>query len=276
MIKQRRNRMRTRRYESILEGDSRLDVAEDICTALNIVDHFTDGDKWEVVYERGDDFITVTNTSVDDQMDGLFCEVEIDNIWATCFAPPVREGGDYVVIGRWRWMLPDILDRITALVGCGSDCALERRRNVHNSAIRNERRNVIRRGRRFNESAVYSQDYARRAQELEGLKDQALFDALQPGDILEGSWGYNRTITDYFIVKRKTAKRVVVHRIARKTGDQPGDSWGGWTVCPVLPPKEDDRKNDVQGMMSGSSIKIADYPQYLGVWGGDYGWENSD
>lgn len=135
--------MRTRSYEAAFEVDYVMDVAEDICTTLNIVDHFIDGDKLEVVYEKGDNFIKVKNTSVDDKMDCLFCEVEIDNIWATCFAPPVSESGDYGVIGRWRWMLPDILDHITSLVGCGADCALERRRNVRNRERRSEIRNTL-------------------------------------------------------------------------------------------------------------------------------------
>ena len=36
-----------------------------------------------------------------------------------------------------------IIYRITSLVGCGADCALERRSNAHNSVRRSERRNVI-------------------------------------------------------------------------------------------------------------------------------------
>ena len=141
----------------------------------------------------------------------------------------------------------------------------------------NAKRRSVKRTRKFErENAIYSQKHADRARELANLSDQALLDALQPGDILEGTWGYNRTITDYFIVKRKTAKRVVVHKLVSKNGNQPGDSWGGWTVCPVLPPKEDDSKKDVQGMMSGKDVKIADYPKYLSVYQGDYGWENMD
>lgn len=359
-----------------------LDVAQDICQALNIVDHFSDGDKWEVIYEEGDNFVTVKNTSVDDYMDGLFCEVEIDNVWAKCFAAPQDEGGDYVLIGKVRWLARDLLDKVTDLVGCGSECALEAKkhkavktetidtnldqlrgdmsdeliadlkvawkagnrkaellcsnhkmeiqkilkkygndmygmsdlsffdfRGGYDSLARdillyaniitdedierrymgiessrrsvrrceNTKRRSVKPSRKFERSnAVYSQKHADRARELANLSDQALMDALQPGDILEGTWGYNRTITDYFIVKRKTAKRVVVHKLVSKNGDQPGDSWGGWTVCPVLPPKEDASAKDVQGMMSGKDVKIADYPKYLSVYQGDYGWENMD
>jgi hypothetical protein len=382
------------------DAEARLDVAQDICQALNIVDHFSDGDKWEVIPHDSDGYVTVRNTSDDDYMDGLFCEVEIDNVWAKCFAAPDREGGDYVLIGKVRWLARDLLDKVTDLVGCGSECALESRfvRNrtrkferenavysqkyadrakeldglkgqelfdalqpgdilvcngmfttyyvikrktakslvVHeiegtvgkqadslrdlnscpelppkemsdrrdvsakvfsagfkiqscprmayvwegscgNALSENVKRRSVKHSRKFERSnAVYSQKHADRARELANLSDQALLDALQPGDILEGTWGYNRTITDYFIVKRKTAKRVVVHKLVSKNGDQPGDSWGGWTVCPVLPPKEDDSAKDVQGMMSGKDVKIADYPKYLSVYQGDYGWENMD
>lgn len=364
------------------DAEARLDVAQDICQALNIVDHFSDGDKWEVIPHESDGYVTVRNTSDDDYMDGLFCEVEIDNVWAKCFAAPNREGGDYVLIGKVRWLARDLLDKVTDLVGCGSECAIESRkhkvvktetidtnldqlhgdmsddliadlkvawkagnrkaellcsnhkmeiqkilkkygddmygmsdlsffdfRGGYDSLARdillcadiitdedierrymglessrrsvrrceNTKRYSVKHSRKFERSnAIYSQKHADRARELANLSDQALMDALQPGDILEGTWGYNRTITDYFIVKRKTAKRVVVHKLVSKNGDQPGDSWGGWTVCPVLPPKEDASAKDVQGMMSGKDVKIADYPKYLSVYQGDYGWENMD
>lgn len=364
------------------DAEARLDVAQDICQALNIVDHFSDGDKWEVIPHESDGYVTVRNTSDDDYMDGLFCEVEIDNVWAKCFAAPQDEGGDYVLIGKVRWIARDLLDKVTDLVGCGSECALEAKkhkvvktetidtnldqlhgdmsdelvadlkvawkagnrkaellcsnhkmeiqkilkkygddmygmsdlsffdfRGGYDSLARdillcadiitdedierrymglessrrfvrrceNTKRHSVKRTRKFERSsAVYSQKHADRARELANLSDQALMDALKPGDILEGTWGYNRTITDYFIVKRKTAKRVVVHKLVSKNGNQPGDSWGGWTVCPVLPPKEDDSKKDVQGTMSGKDVKIADYPKYLSVYQGDYGWENMD
>lgn len=364
------------------DAEARLDVAQDICQALNIVDHFSDGDKWEVIPHESDGYVTVRNTSDDDYMDGLFCEVEIDNVWAKCFAAPQDEGGDYVLIGKVRWMARDLLDKVTALVGCGSECALEakiykvvktettdtdldrlrgdmsdeliadlkvawkagnrkaellcsnhkmeiqkilkkygddmygmsdlsffdfrggfdslardillcadiitdedieRRYNGLESSRRsvrrceNTKRRSVRHLRKYERSStIYSQKHADRAKELEGLKGQELFDALKPGDILEGVWGYNRTITDYFIVKRKTAKRVVVHQIERKNGDQPNDSWGGWSVCPVLPPKEIEREKDRQGTPDGDSIKLADYPKYLRIYKGDYGWENMD
>ena len=388
------------------DAEARLDVAQDICQALNIVDHFSDGDKWEVIPHESDGYVTVRNTSDDDYMDGLFCEVEIDNVWAKCFAAPNRDGGDYVLIGKVRWMARDLLDKVTALVGCGAECSIESRkrkrnesdydedeyedeyedeemsdedieawisdlydvtvdssqegkifvlrvrldarrmlkvelyrdssgpgtstwyahfttpryvyskefhlnaederayavelamkfadskdwfaedfeedvedydeqRNLGNRRFRKEARYGRNRVRKF-ESAVYSQKYADRAKELDGLKGQELFDALKPGDILQGIWGYNRTITDYFIVKRKTAKRVVVHQIERKNGDQPNDSWGGWSVCPVLPPKEMEREKDRQGTPDGDAIKLADYPKYLRIYKGDYGWENMD
>lgn len=364
------------------DAEARLDVAQDICQALNIVDHFSDGDKWEVIPHESDWYVTVRNTSDDDYMDGLFCEVEIDNVWAKCFAAPNREGGDYVLIGKVRWMASDLLDKVTDLVGCGSECALEAKKykavktetidtnldqlrgdmsdeliadlkvawkagnrkaellcSNHKMEIQNilkkygddmygmsdlsffdfrggfdslardillyadiitdedierrykgfessrrfvrrcenTKRRSVKHSRKYERSsAVYSQKHADRAKELDGLKGQEFFDALKPGDILEGIWGYNRTITDYFIVKRKTAKRVVVHQIERKNGDQPNDSWGGWSVCPVLPPKEMEREKDRQGTPDGDAIKLADYPKYLRIYKGDYGWENMD
>lgn len=126
---------------------------------------------------------------------------------------------------------------------------------------------------------VYSQEYAKRARELENLKGQDLLDAVKEGDVFEGTWGYNRTITDWFIVKRKTAKRIVVHKIERKMGDQPGDSWGGWTTCPVLPPRELTRGRDLLGIPSPYSkgaIQIPEEPKYIQIWDGTYGWENQD
>lgn len=265
-----KNRVICKESES-LDAEWRLDVAQDICQALNIVDSFSDGDKWEVLPHESDGYVSVRNTSDDDYMDGLFCEVEIGNVWAKCFAAPNREGGDYILIGKVRWTARDLLDKVTALVGCGSECALEANKRKRESRFG---RNRI---RKYEHSrAIYSQKHADRARELDGLKGQELFDALKPGDILEGTWGYNRTITDYFIVKRKTAKRVVVHQIERKNGDQPNDSWGGWSVCPVLPPKEVEREKDRQGTPDGDSIKLADYPKYLRIYKGDYGWENMD
>lgn len=151
------------------------------------------------------------------------------------------------------------------------------RRNLHGRNLRGRKYESRRKIHRVvRESAVYSQDYARRAKELSGLRDQDLFDALKPGDILEGSWGYGRTITDYFIIKRKTAKRIIVHEIARKQGNQSGDSYGGWSVCPVLPAKEISGKGDIQCSVSGTYVRKADYPKYLSVWDGSYGWENYD
>lgn len=265
-----KNRVICKESES-LDAEWRLDVAQDICQALNIVDSFSDGDKWEVLPHESDGYVSVRNTSDDDYMDGLFCEVEIDNVWAKCFAAPNREGGDYILIGKVRWTARDLLDKVTALVGCGSECALEANKRKRESRFG---RNRIRKYE--HSSAIYSQKHADRAKELDGLKDQELFDALKTGDILYGTWGYNRTITDYFIVKRKTAKRIVVHQIEQKKGNQPSDSWGGWSVCPVLPPEESEMEKDRQGTVSGKTVKLSDYPKYLHVYKGDYGWENMD
>lgn len=135
---------------------------------------------------------------------------------------------------------------------------------------------MVRLKRMFESSAICSSKYAQRFNELNGLEDQDLFDALKPGDILYGIWGYNRTITDYFIVKRKTAKRVFVHKIEKTSGNQQGDSWGGWTVCPVLPPIEKANDPDIQGIVKYGSVRIADYPKRLSPWKGNYGDENSD
>lgn len=131
-----------------------------------------------------------------------------------------------------------------------------------------------------NADRVYSREYAQRYRELKDLNGDALFEALREGDILWGSWGYNRTITDWFIVKRKTAKRLILHLLVSKNGNLPGDSVGGWTTCPMMPPKESQGERDVQGMMMlgsrYSTVKIPIEPKYLRVWDGTYGWENDD
>lgn len=126
----------------VMNAEWRLEVAQDVCQALNIVDHFSDGDKWEVAYEEGDNFVTVTNTSVDDYMDGKFCEVEIDNNWVNCFAAPQEEGGDYVLIGKVRCLSRDLLDKVTDLVGCGAECALESNRRFVRRCEHTKRRYV--------------------------------------------------------------------------------------------------------------------------------------
>ena len=127
---------------------------------------------------------------------------------------------------------------------------------------------------------VYSREYANRAKQLRTLKGQELLDAVKEGDIFWGRWGYNRTITNWFIVKRKTAKRIILHEIDYTHGNQPGDSIGGWTTCPILPPKEISGKRDMQGIPLPENryaqIQIPDYPKSLTVWDGTYGWENMD
>lgn len=475
-----------RKNESgVSDAEYRRSVAEEVCKALNI----TTSDTWRITEEPGETFITIRSDGDNAIIDGTFCEVEVTNNWVSCFAYPTNEGGDYILIGKFRCLDRNLLDKVTALDGCGAECAIEAKRPSNRplkseadskalkfadlfvpdalwdkadiamkakrnqwgipdaaetgilictnfnklcelegqgvskdrllkqasyvqdtvqranremdgsswmaswkrwlgsdfSAVQrqmksfagdlanavydlknskesrncryesldtlrsdmsqgliddlksawksgNRRAEIICLNHRSeiadllkkygvdmydtsvsfydfrggydslardillcadilteddlygesrirNESTeVYSQAHVVRAKEVEGLKGQELFDELRVGDILTGTWGYNRTITEWFIIKRKTAKRVVVHKLTRRMGGQPGDGMGGWTTCPDLPPKEDPKDKDIQGMVRAGNnwITISDYPKSLYVWDGRYGWENMD
>lgn len=343
-----------RKNEAVVsDAEYRRYVAEEVCKALNI----TTSDTWRIVEEPGEAFITIRSDGDNAIIDGTFCEVEVTNNWVSCFAYPTKEGGDYILIGKFRCLDRTLLDKVTALDGCGAECALETRKNTRRHKCEdsldslkddmspklisdlkmawkagNRRAEIICLNHRSeiayllkkygvdmydtsvsfydfrggydslardillcadilteddlygesrirNESTeVHSQAHAVRAKEVEGLKGQELFDELRVGDILTGTWGYNRTITEWFVIKRKTAKRVVVHKLTRRMGGQPGDGMGGWTTCPDLPPKEDPKDKDIQGMVRAGNnwITISDYPKSLYVWDGRYGWENMD
>lgn len=116
----------TRKHESALsDAEYRRSVAEEVCQALNIAAR---GD-WEIIEEEpGDNFIAIRSDNEDAMIDGTFCEVEITNNWVSCFAYPTREGGDYILIGKFRCLDKNLLDKVVALDGCGAECALEVKR----------------------------------------------------------------------------------------------------------------------------------------------------
>lgn len=119
------------------------------------------------------------------------------------------------------------------------------------------------------EHSLCSREHENRARELEGLKNEDLFDALKIGDILSGSTYMYRTCTYWYIVVRKTAKRVYVQPIQRTYGTDFGSE-----TEPILPPRP--QGSAIQGRVSGDYIQIPSSPKFLRVWDGRCGWENSD
>ena len=116
----------TRKHESeVLDAEYRHSVAEEVCQALNIAAR----GNWEIVEEEpGDKFIEIRSDNEDAMIDGTFCKVEVTNNWVSCFAYPARDGGDYILIGKFRCLDKDLLDKVVDLDGCGEECAIEAKR----------------------------------------------------------------------------------------------------------------------------------------------------
>lgn len=262
MIRRKQNIMnaqRTRRYESLdtLEQDMSSELVSDLLSVW---------DKSNFEAQR----VCLKHQR---EIQGLL-RVYGDDMYGDSSLSIMDFRGGFNSMARDILLCADILteDDIFRSRGVGRESKGLRRGRMY----RERRYGISRKNRRFESSAIVSQEHAQRAADLKDLKGQELFDALQPGDILDGRWGYNRTITEYFIVKRKTAKRLVIHKLLQKNGNQPGDSVGGWTVCPVLPVKEDPNERDIQCMVMDNYVKNPDYPKYLYIWSGTYGWENDD
>jgi len=111
----------------------KLELAHKIADALNAIDSYSDADKWSV-QEEDDDLVLVLSDDIDAQMDGLFCDVEITDDGVKCFAcpDPEDEGGDYVLIGEFDLSDRNVLKKVSNLVGCGFECALESVNKINN------------------------------------------------------------------------------------------------------------------------------------------------
>lgn len=172
-----------------------------------------------------------------------------------------------------------------------SESISERRRNVRNRARRNERRNVIHRGRRFNESAKlddlpgatdtlslalragdYHPYYKNRWRKLESLDPDEVFEALEIGDILVYS---TTTCAHFYMVKQKTDKQIVIHEIESEFSQEGKVPPEGGSDYPAFPPKEKSQKDDFIVRADGitrwggeNRIHVQGIEHYLSVWFG--------
>jgi hypothetical protein len=104
--------------KKITEGLDKVDLAENIVQSLNEIDSYSDGDKWEIKDTIGN-YIVIQNESSDDYMDGLFWKAEVGDDYVSCFRSPDQEGGDFVLIGKFRSDDSNIINKIEELVGVG-------------------------------------------------------------------------------------------------------------------------------------------------------------
>ena len=107
---------RPMRIRRITEGLDKVNLAENIVHSLNEIDGYDSGDKWEIIDTKGN-YIVIKNDSYDDYVDGLFCMLEVGDSFVSCFRAPDQEGGDFVLIGKFRSDDPYITNKISQLVG---------------------------------------------------------------------------------------------------------------------------------------------------------------
>ena len=103
---------------------------------------------------------------------------------------------------------------------------------------------------------------------------------LKVGDILQASYGYNRTIYNFYKVIRTTGSSVVLHKLAKNYID--GDN-GGWATSWRVMPIEDEldsrerpfTKRVKEGFMGEPCVKVSSY-EWAYKWDGHPKTETPD
>jgi hypothetical protein len=174
----------------------KLKLAHKIADALNAIDSYSDADKWSV-QEEDDDLVLVISDDIDAQMDGLFCDIEITDDGVKCFAcpDPENESGDYVLIGEFDLSDRNILKKVSNLVGCGFECALESVNNNNIKDSKNEKLVKNNTGNIVSEITNTAKIVNKKLAETMNLNDKD-FDVIQARVGLLIEWNQN----DYYYV----------------------------------------------------------------------------
>lgn len=103
---------------------------------------------------------------------------------------------------------------------------------------------------------------------------------LKVGDILSASYGYNRTIYNFYKVIRTTGSSVVLHKLAKKNVDGNEGRWySSWRVMPIIDKFASDErpitKRVKEGFMGEPCVKISSY-EWAYKWDGEPKTETSD
>ena len=103
---------------------------------------------------------------------------------------------------------------------------------------------------------------------------------LKVGDILNTTYGYNRTIYNFYKVVRTTSSSVVLRKLAKKTIDGDEGRWySSWRVMPIVDKFASDErpmtKRVKEGFMGEPCVRISSY-EWAYKWDGEPKTETSD
>ena len=103
---------------------------------------------------------------------------------------------------------------------------------------------------------------------------------LKVGDILSTTYGYNRTIYNFYKIVRTTSSSVVLRKLVKKTIDGDEGRWySSWRVMPIVDKFASDErpmtKRVKEGFMGEPCVKISSY-EWAYKWDGEPKTETSD
>lgn len=121
---------------------------------------------------------------------------------------------------------------------------------------------------RIDRASTKKEKPARKAKSIE----KETTHSLKVGDILQSSYGYNRTIYNFYKVIRTTGSSVVLHKLVKNYID--GDN-GGWATSWRVMPIEDEldsrerpfTKRVKEGFMGEPCVKVSSY-EWAYKWDG--------
>lgn len=129
---------------------------------------------------------------------------------------------------------------------------------------------------RIDRASTKKEKPARKAKSIE----KETTHSLKVGDILNTTYGYNRTIYNFYKVVRTTSSSVVLRKLAKKTIDGDEGRWySSWRVMPIIDKFASDErpmtKRVKEGFMGEPCVKISSY-EWAYKWDGEPKTETSD